>query len=62
MLYQLSYASPFHPETVPEAKKNRTGTLSACTHYGTKIKVSIPAFSAQFTPLLLRNHAWELRR
>ena len=50
MLYQLSYASPFHPETTPknspETQKTvpaaRTDTLPLRTHNGTEIKVSTP--------------------
>ena len=42
MLYQLSYASPIHPEKIPETCKNRTGTLPLRTYYGTEIKVSTP--------------------
>ena len=48
MLYQLSYASPFHPETWAFTQ---SGTLKACpeisarthsrsAHHGTEIKVS----------------------
>jgi hypothetical protein len=51
MLYQLSYASPFHPETTPKnspetpkktAPAARTDTLPLRTHNGTEIKVSTP--------------------
>ena len=41
MLYQLSYASPSHPETVP-GPEIRTDTLHLRTHYGIEIKVSTP--------------------
>ena len=44
MLYQLSYASPYHPETVPETQI-RADTLPPRTHYGTEIKVSTPLAS-----------------
>ena len=39
MLYQLSYASPSHPETVRQPEI-RAGTLTLRTNYGTEIKVS----------------------
>ena len=42
MLYQLSYASPIHPENRPGNPIIRAGTLPLRTHYGTEIKVSTP--------------------
>ena len=47
MLYQLSYASPIHPETAPETLQNRAGTLPLRTFYGTGTKVSIPPSAEQ---------------
>ena len=46
MLYQLSYASPSHPENQCECPKSipkmRTDTLPLRTFNGTEIKVSTP--------------------
>jgi hypothetical protein len=50
MLYQLSYASPSHPEIAPKnrnehpkpAPKTHTDTLPLRTFNGTEIKVSTP--------------------
>ncbi len=57
MLYQLSYASPFHPENRPEtattAPKNGMGTLPLHAPHGTEIKVSTAARREQ-TRLNLR--------
>ena len=58
MLYQLSYASPSHPEialkTSPESNEtvpaSRTDTLPLRTHNGTEIKVSTPPSAEQTKP------------
>ena len=46
MLYQLSYASPNHPENRPGVPEDLPhlgeGTLPLHALYGTEIKVSIP--------------------
>ncbi len=42
MLYQLSYASPSHPETFPEMPKYARGHTPTSHVHGTEIKVSTP--------------------